>query len=77
MFNRGINIIYLNLDRINLHDTSLPLRLNHHPRPENHLESVLINCDLVDQPPDQLFIIFLDDRRLLPEKNAHFGISLP
>jgi hypothetical protein len=33
-----------------------------------------MNRDLVDQPPDQLFIIFLDDRRLLPEEDAHFGV---
>jgi hypothetical protein len=51
----------------------IPLNLNYHPRPENHLEPILMNCDLVDQPPDQLFITFLDDRRMLAEEDAHFG----
>jgi len=34
-----------------------------------------MNHDLVDQPPDQLFIILLDDSRLFPEEDAHFGVS--
>lgn len=53
---------------------ALTLHLNHYSRPKNYLEPILMNRDLVDQPPDQLFIIFLDDRRLLPEEDAHFGV---
>jgi hypothetical protein len=55
---------------------ALPIHLNHHARPKNHLEPVLINRDLVDQPPYQLFIIFFDHRRLLLEEDAHLGDPL-
>jgi len=35
-----------------------------------------MNHDLVDKPPDQLFVIFLDDGRLFPEEGAHIGDPL-
>jgi len=33
-----------------------------------------MNRDLVDQPSDQIFVIFLDDGRPLPQEEAHFGV---
>lgn len=55
---------------------SLPLNLDHHPGPENNLEPVLVNDNLVDQPPDQLLVIFVDYGRMLPDRNARFSVPL-
>lgn len=49
---------------------NLPLNINHHPGPEHHLEPVLMNRDLVDQPPDQFHIILPGDGRLFPEEDV-------
>jgi len=55
---------------------TLPIHLNHHPGSENHLEPVIMNRDLDDKPPDPASRHIPDDRRMLLEGNAHFGVPL-
>ena len=54
-----------------------PFHINCYAGPEYHIEPVLIYDDLFDLPPDQLFIIFLIDGRLLPQEFAHFDDPFP
>ena len=49
----------------------LSIHLHPHPRLELHSKPVLINGDLLNQPPDQLLVIFRYLSGLLPQERAH------